>query len=120
MGSRGLGGAKRPRAGGFVGGRREVMAGPGTFRRAVVYLFDRSPEILFFGGVGNGVITYFFYEFPSLRATFFFLLWAVLGGGYVFLMNFHWWDRREREPRPWRTLVTLELLYVAVAWAVLT
>lgn len=97
------------------------MAGRGTLRRVIGYLFDRSPEILFLGGVGNGVITYFFFEFPSLRTTFFFSLWAVLGAGYVFVANFQPKAEiaRGAQAKPWRTLVTLELLFVAVAWMVL-
>jgi len=98
------------------------MAGPGTFRRVVWYLLGKSPEILFIGGGGNALITYFFYEFPTLRTTFFFLLWAALGAGSVFVAHFEPRSEiaRGAEPKPWRTLVALQLLCVAVTWIVLT
>jgi hypothetical protein len=86
----------------------------------VGYLLDRSPEILFLGGGGNALITCCFYLWPALRTTLFFVLWAALGAGSVFVANFQDREERAREPKPWRTLVALQLLYVAVAWIVLT
>ena len=98
------------------------MCASGSFRRAIGYLFDRSPEILFIGGVGNGLPTFVLCMKPEWRNGIVFFAWAVVGGALVFTNNFHWGDVLTRDAtfRPWRTLVVLQLAWVFVAWITLS
>jgi len=98
------------------------MRRSGPFRNAVCYLLGYSPEILFIGGLGNGLPTFVLWMKPAWRSWIVFAAWASVGGTLVFINNFHWGEMRTGDAmcRPWRTLVALQLAWVLVAWLTLS
>lgn len=99
-----------------------MSAGTSTVRRVLGYLVDRSPEILFLGGGANTLVAFTLYALPGWRTPLAFVAWSVVGTGLVFVSNYR--SREEIaqgvEPRPWRTLVALQLLCVGAAWVLLS
>jgi len=75
-----------------------------------VYIGDRIVYVLLLGVGCNAMVTFWVSEVAALRHWSVFLAWAVLGGVCVLIEHL--------DPRaPWRTLLGLQLGYVAVAWA---
>ena len=99
------------------------MAAHGSFRSVVACLLDRSPEILFIGGGANALVTFVLYMFPTWRSGLVFVTWGAVYVFFVFVANFRTQAEIAKggvEPKPWRTLVAMQILYVVVAWVVLS
>jgi len=98
-----------------------VSSGKGSGREVLSYLVDRSPEILFLGGGANTLVGFTLYALPGWRTALAFVAWAVVGGVLVFVSNYRSPEEiaQGMESRPWRTLVSLQVVCVGAAWLLL-
>ena len=86
-----------------------------TFGGALRDLGDRSPELLLVGGLVNAPPTLLLWLFSDLRTWTFYAIWGAVACCLALLANFQ--TPKELadpavEPRAWRTISTLQAVYV--------